>query len=289
MNRINVILLCFSLFAITMTFQSCGGDDACPAINCNSGTLNEATCSCTCPAGFSGTNCQTEDKCVTENIECQNGGTCVNGACDCPDGYIGTSCENLDLSNLQALLDAGRTPKDLFDAGATLEQLYGKMYQGGLIFYLNTTDGTGMVASTADEDEDDDGIRWGCTSTDISNLDNVSNFSGTPSDEPGARLGEGQANTDAILADCTSSGAAKLCRDKGHEWFLPSLKELELIYTNLHLNGHGGLALDSFNSGWYYSSTENDGDFAWYLDFGNGDDSVNFKDTKCHVRAAKAF
>lgn len=32
-----------------------------------------------------------------EDVICQNGGTCMDGACDCPSGWTGASCETFDF------------------------------------------------------------------------------------------------------------------------------------------------------------------------------------------------
>lgn len=247
MKRINLLLLVFSLLTIGLLTESCKKDESCPTIECNSGTLNKETC-----------------------------------ACDCPTGYLGATCEQIDTSQIQALLDNGVSPKALYDGGVTLEQLYGNMYEGGLIFYLNTADGTGMVAATEDQSTE---AEWGCYGIDIMGIDNVPWNSSVP-EGSGVEIGNGAVNTNAILMECTEDGiAAKLCRDLGVEWFLPSINELNLMYTNLHAKESGGFAAD-----FYWSSTENFGDSAWDKYFGGGGQGNGLsKDDDYHVRAARAF
>ena len=48
-------------------------------------------------------------------------------------------------------------------------------------------------------------------------------------------------------------------------WFLPSIEELQLLYTNLHLNGQG-----NFENAIYWSSTQVSENFAFGIDFTNG-------------------
>lgn len=81
-------LMITGLFSTTLT--SCS--DPCKDVVCeNEGTCDEGVC--TCLDGFSGTNCEIEDLCVTQAITCDNGGTCLDGTCDCTAGYEGTNCE----------------------------------------------------------------------------------------------------------------------------------------------------------------------------------------------------
>jgi hypothetical protein len=48
-------------------------------------------------------------------------------------------------------------------------------------------------------------------------------------------------------------------------WFLPSIAELQLMYTNLHLNGQG-----NFANAIYWSSTQASTSKAYGIDFSNG-------------------
>lgn len=43
---------------------------------------------------FTISGCTKEDKC--ETVDCQNGGTCLDGNCGCPKGYLGSRCETMD-------------------------------------------------------------------------------------------------------------------------------------------------------------------------------------------------
>lgn len=214
---------------------------------------------------------------------CENGGTCLNGICNCPQGILGTNCEIFDINQIQTLLNNGQTPLSLINAGIPLDSLYGKTYEGGLIFYVEPTTGTGLVAATADQDA---GTEWGCLGTDISDLNNVSSPSGNSETVEGTRIGDGMSNTNSILAACTNSGiAAKRCREHGDDWFLPARGELDLMYTHLREKGHGGFMAD-----WYWSSTEADESFAWIQFFNAGGfQDKGSKGFDARVRAAKAF
>ena len=97
-------------------------------------------------------------------------------------------------------------------------------------------------------------------------------------------IGSGKYNTERLVkhmdmdgkAYSGSSGegveeyAARKCLDYSHgghdDWFLPSKDELNLMYENLHKDGLGSFAC----SGYYWSSSENNGDNAWNQYFDDG-------------------
>ena len=105
-------------------------------------------------------------------------------------------------------------------------------------------------------------------------------------------VGQGQANTTAILAvfttDTTSNNAAKYadslsCGTKT-DWFLGSIGEMMLMYTNLRQAGVGG-----FSTGYYWSSSEVYSLETQYQNFSVGTQSNLAKYYTLYVRPVRAF
>lgn len=141
--------------------------------------------------------------------------------------------------SVQARLDTGSTPYGIYQSDNTLlDSLYGKSYEGGLIFYLNTSNGEGML----------------CSENDILNQAIASKHWGTWSFSAGLSslntslaIGSGESNTNLILNKYIAEGsssfsdfAAKNCFDLvlngKSDWFLPSYDEMVEIYNNLYNN-----------------------------------------------------
>ena len=145
---------------------------------------------------------------------------------------------------------------------------------GGIIFYINpnaSTDGwTYLEAWTADESGNYD---WKTSQ---------STTSGTST-----AIGTGYLNTYTYMAG-TAHPAAEVVRNATHggknDWFLPSKDELNLMYVNLKVPGVGG-----FTDALYWSSSENDSNFAWIQHFGNGYPGTGGKNGSLRVRAVRAF
>jgi hypothetical protein len=174
--------------------------------------------------------------------------------------------------SVQYILDDGYTPKEIYDNDNTyLDSLYGKTYQGGLIFYFEVG-GTGLVAAPSDDRVN---TRWGCDGTDITGAN-------------GSVIGTGKQNTIDILAGCgTVSIAADKC-DKlalgGYtDWFLPSLDELTSMNTNLQNKGFG-----AFGS-LYWSSSEYSGSSVKTFNLTTNRSSIITKFSLLYVRAAREF
>lgn len=164
-------------------------------------------------------------------------------------------------------LEKSFTTKELIEIGAK--------YAGGLIFYLDASKIHGLVCAESDQTTL---AKWGCPSKDI----------------PGAlgiEIGKGQANTTAILNNCSDYfSAADVCNRlslNGYDdWFLPSINELELIYLNLYKNGKG-----NFTQTVYWSSTQtaSSSTFAQTVHFYGGNTQSGGKGNQSYVRAVRAF
>ena len=105
-------------------------------------------------------------------------------------------------------------------------------------------------------------------------------------------VGAGKANSAAMIASGATSyvgdtsGAAffakgSTCGTKT-DWFLGSLGEMMLMYDNLQ--GVGGFAAVI-----YWSSSENDANFAWYQNFSGGLQDNLSKNVTGYVRPVRAF
>ncbi|MEM1219068.1 MAG: EB domain-containing protein [Bacteroidota bacterium] len=258
--KINLLRSISWSFFLVLCFSAC--QDPCENVVCLNGEIClDGTCvnACegvSCPSGEICVNGECVDPCA--DLTCLNGGTCVDGTCECPPGFSGPDCSVEELPTIQSQLDDGVPPFMSFSEGISLDRLYGKVYEGGLIFYLNTMDGSGLVAS--------DGAlnltgEWGCANIDIPDLVNVpiTTFGGPYAE--GAMIGDGKTNTDSILAaQCTTfygdpNIIAQKCRDLGEEWSLPSLGELDLIIENLHNNGYGNYKDDTYVSSSEFNDT----------------------------------
>lgn len=144
----------------------------------------------------------------------------------------------------------------LFVSCAKSKHKIGDMYKGGYIFKINMW-GKGLCAAPKDKTS----VKWGCYGTLIDGAD-------------GEEIGDGKQNTTDILDMCEEYSAAQYCDDYVNEeyedWYLPSIQELELMYSQLYLNDLG-----NFSSGKYWSSTENFSMGAWFLSFSTGERGNN--------------
>jgi len=155
----------------------------------------------------------------------------------------------------------------------------GDTYEGGKIAYIfqvgenRYVEGEthGLIAASNDQCTD---IEWGCAGVYIG--------------ETSTELGKGYDNTCGIVQKCTERNAAylcdTLCLNGFFDWFLPSLEELHLLYTNRE-------AIGGFSDTVYWSSSESsiNDHYAWILNFAHEKEDNEVKNTQCCVRAVRYF
>ena len=117
-------------------------------------------------------------------------------------------------------------------------------------------------------------------------------------------IGTGKSNTEQIVARFGNSEphkfkadyAAKVCADlvvikdgvTYDDWFLPSKDELMLYYDLSH-NLRGNYQEVLSESGYYWSSSEYSGYYAWLQNFRNGGQNANSRDLEFRVIPVRAF
>ena len=157
---------------------------------------------------------------------------------------------------------------------------------GGIIFYKDLTPAAGSqyfeaaCAGWSDRtcggsDLTDPTTAWGCSGRPISGA-------------VGIAMGTGEQNTIDIVARCTTAGiAARRANDLvlggKSDWFLPSKNELNQMYIQR-------TAIGGFSPDFYWSSSEDVDNGAWFQNVGNGDQAYDFfEDGALHVRPVRAF
>jgi len=153
----------------------------------------------------------------------------------------------------------------------------GDSFQGGVVAYILQSGDPGYVAGQvhgliAPPTNQGSFVEWGCTGTGITT---------------GTTIGTGLQNSANIDAGCSTSGiAAELCLNlvlNGYsDWYLPSKDELNKLYLNR-------AAIGGFDTHQYWSSSQDNISFAWYLSFNTGVPASGAKGATIRVRAIRAF
>ena len=147
----------------------------------------------------------------------------------------------------------------------------GQQTQGGVVFWIDSTNQHGLVAAVSDQASS---VTWYDTA-----------YATTNAVRDG--LYAGKSNTDHITINQGAGNyAAQVCaiyQGGGYgDWYLPSTSELNLLY--LQSNAVGG-----FSAGIYWSSTEVGNNFAGTISFVNGASAQGDKSGANNVRAIRAF
>lgn len=178
-----------------------------------------------------------------------------------------TSCSKEKINGPSAIVS-----QSVEKASALNDSIHiGAWYQGGIIFWIDSTKVHGLIADTADLGY----FPW---------------WNGTyiATGATAKSLGKGLANTRKIIAAQGKFGynyaALKCARYKGNgyiDWFLPSSAELSELHRRRGIVG-------GFTSGGYWSSTELDGSSAIAKKFDIDSVSSNKADSN-YVRAVRIF
>lgn len=191
---------------------------------------------------------------------------------------VDTVSTSIDLSN------------DVISATDSSDHYVGKLYGGGIVFWVKLDKQHGLIASLDDLDGGS-GVQWGLFDTDVSNCESMT---------------DGATNTAAIIAaGGSASHAAGLCNSYSEgdftDWYLPSSRELYLlavqgividsILDNDEDPNTNGLNQDNVapTFGRYWSSTEPNNYSAWPYYFASGYSTYFNKFNTYRVRAVRAF
>lgn len=127
--------------------------------------------------------------------------------------------------------------------------------------YAGTLSGTRLYAAPADESGT---FLWKTSNTATA---------GTTSTT------DGSANTDAMaVAGLAAHPAGQACRNRGSEWYLPALDELNVLYAN-----HSGVGGFDVVDSYYWSSTEYSSNGARLQGFADGTQSFVSKNTTSYT------
>jgi para-nitrobenzyl esterase len=172
----------------------------------------------------------------------------------------------------------------------------GDMVEGGIVFYIDSTGQHGLVAAMENLTEGAtdpwgwglNGYEWGCYGESVDAADGIS-------------IGTGYQNTmDIVNQGCaTENGAINAAQaaldaeiNGYNDWYLPSKDELLEMYNTIGNGGPEGNIGGFIEDGWpCWSSSKyiNDYAYAWFVDFGNGNAGLNYKDSTLRVRIIRAF
>ncbi len=162
--------------------------------------------------------------------------------------------------------------KKFADTPGGFTHYLGEYFNGGIIYYLyRGSDGLehGLIVSTSESP----GLEY-------QTLVSTTNAN---------RSEDGVYNSGLI----TNSPSITYVSALGPGWYLPSLDELMLLFNNRYIVNKalrlGGFTLVGYGLGSYWSSTEDDMNYAYSINFFTGESGWSYKLAYCKVRAIKSF
>ena len=184
----------------------------------------------------------------------------------------------LGNATVQEHLDSGLSILEILE-DFPADSIIGKTYGGGILFYVNPSDGSALIVSMSDQSI---AAEWGCEGTIIFGADSLS-------------LGSGMYNSTDIDSGCSQPGiAANICEFYTSttyiDWYLPNKTELTEMFYSIgpaafgDNNNLGNFAFDN-----YWSSNDFDSDQAWVVSFNSGVAEFKLKSETARVRAIRAI
>lgn len=163
---------------------------------------------------------------------------------------------NTGVTSIQQGLNNGKTPLQLFQDGNSLSEIYCNNYAGGIIFYLDTMTGEGLVCTLTDIG---DNLKWDPNGS----LVGTNPFTYLACTD--TALWSGSQNTSNVAALRPNSACAfaqNLSNNGYDDWFLPSKAETRIMFNVLGVNGCNKLTK---SGNIYWTSSESDQNNAWRL------------------------
>ena len=202
-----------------------------------------------------------------------------------PAGPAGTNGTNATVAITQLSVcdgtDAGTVADELCKIGMTGPG-------GGLIFFVDYNDQYASFCATGDCNYLEASPANATSSAWCSDTSTGLGLTGWDK----SAVGAGRTNTTTADTTCTT-GAVQTAVDytapsfngvAKDDWWLGSIGEMMLMYTNLRQAGVGGFSPD-----YYWSSSEVVDFLAWFQNFGYGDQNFNGKSFTYSVRPVRAF
>lgn len=179
--------------------------------------------------------------------------------------------------SVQQRLNLGETPIHIYNSGIILDSIYGRNYKGGLIFHLNTSNGSGLLAHFQDNSS---AVNWGGFG-DVTDANNTA-------------IGFGQQNSNAIMNYYLQTNtAADFCDNLTistyNDWYLPSKDEMNKMM--LILKNKPGVYFGAVSG--YWTSTNFNFNQAWIIRSDNTPITSNKFDSNntydIRIRAVRTF